>query len=150
MINRLFIVSAFIDYFPDGQTECTNVLKNNSRQILLTGSYYVFDCVFNTIGVSGSAQTSSGRGGTIYMSSSSDLILLIECCSFSHCFSSNYGGAIFVNNTANEKFLIVKSIAFSCYTSIGEWPGGQFYYASVNNTLVCCLTSIAQCSPENL
>jgi len=142
------IIATLHEYFPDISSNYTLIWKNSSRQILDSGIYHLFECKFLNLAVSGSAQTSSGSGGAIFISSSKSLSLLIECSSFSSCFCTNHGGAIYYYNTANDRFTIGKSDANSCYTTAGDWPGGQFFYTKVTKQLTLDQTSISQCSPE--
>ena len=115
---------------------------SNNERIKFT-NFYLTDSLFSNL-------TSSLNGGSLDLSDTFNLNLLIKFCIFSYCSSINSGGAIYFS-CSNGACVLNYCCGYFCYATGNNWDkGGQFSYiqssTSKNNSLLTC--SITKCSPN--
>jgi hypothetical protein len=123
---KVYIRTAWDDYFT-GSKNNYNLKTYGSRPTLSGTSVYVSNCLFISI-------TSTSDGGAL--SCTSVTYLLIESTSFISCkTSSQYGGAIYFDNSSGQCVLHEVCGYDCCSTYTGTYTYSQFAHISVNNAI---------------
>ena len=130
----------FNDFFPGNSTLLINHID---RIISFYSSLYILYSFFNTI-------YSNSDGGSIYFSTSSSILIVIESTSFHFCTSNFNGGAIFFNcNSGNIGFK--KNCAYNCNAGYSTGYRGQFgrIITSSNFNTTSLFLSLNKCGPNS-
>jgi hypothetical protein len=127
------------DYYSGSGTDYS---QKTQRLASFSGTAYIKNSLFDELLI-------SGYGGSIYYSSSSSLLMLIESSTFVYCQSTGLGGAIFFDNSG--QYVMVKVCGYGCKSTSYQ---AHFEYVQVTNSIsskneihdsvICCTTQTSQ------
>ncbi len=111
---------SWTDYYDGSGTEYS---QKTGRLSSFSGNAYIKNCFFKGL------SSPSAPGGSIYLLTSSNLLMLIESCTFINSQTPYCGGAIYFSS---NQFVMVKVCGYGCKSTSSDY---QFGYVRVTDNI---------------